>query len=124
MNMVAVALSILMGIQVIFQLLLAAGVPWGRAAWGGQHKVLPAGYRIGSLFAALFFVFAILITLSRGGIIRLFGLGMSTVFFWIYTIYFGIGIVMNAISRSKVERIWAPVVAAMFVLSLLLLIRA
>ena len=112
-----------MGIQVIFQALLAAGVPWGRAAWGGQNDVLPTGYRIGSVLSALFFIFAILITLSRGDIIGFFGYGLTTVFFWIFTIYFGIGIVMNAFSRSRIERIWAPIVAVMFVLSLLLLIR-
>jgi hypothetical protein len=35
----------------------------------------------------------------------------------------GTDIVMNALSRSKIERLWAPVVAVMFVLSLFLLIR-
>ena len=119
----AIALSALMGVQVIFQALLAAGVPWGRAAWGGQHEVLPTGFRFGSVFSALFFVFAILVALSRGDVISLFGRELTTVFFWIFTIYFGIGIAMNAFSRSKIERIWAPVLAVMFVLSLLLLIR-
>jgi hypothetical protein len=119
----AIALSALVGVQVIFHALLAAGVPWGRAAWGGQHEVLPTGFRIGSVFSALFFVFAILIALSRGDVISLFGRGLTTVFFWIYTIYFGIGTVMNALSRSKIERVWVPVVAVMFVLSLFLLIR-
>jgi hypothetical protein len=119
----SIALSVLMGVQVVFQTLLAAGVPWGRAAWGGQHAVLPTGFRIGSVFSALFFGFSMLVTLSRGEVISLFGRGVTTVFFWIYTIYFGIAIVMNALSRSKIERVWAPVVAVMFVLSLLLLIR-
>lgn len=123
MNALAIALSVLMGIQAIFQALLAAGVPWGRAAWGGQHEVLPTGFRIGSVFSALFFVFAILAALSRGDVIGLFTRGLTTVFFWIYTIYFGIGIVMNAVSRSRIERVWAPFAAVMFVLSLLLLIR-
>jgi hypothetical protein len=123
MTAVAIVLSAFMGIQVIFQALLSAGVPWGRAAWGGKHEVLPTGFRIGSVFSALFFVFAILTTLSRGEVISLFGSGLTTVFFWIYTIYFGIGIAINALSRSKIERVWAPVSAVMFVLSLLLLIR-
>ena len=119
----AITLSALMGVQVIFQALLAAGVPWGRAAWGGQHEVLPTGLRFGSVFSALFFAFAVFVTLSRGDVIGLLGHGLTTVFFWIYTIYFGIGIFMNALSRSKIERVWAPVLVVMFVLSLLLLIR-
>ncbi len=36
----------------VFQLLLAAGAPLGRLAWGGQARVLPAGLRRASLAAA------------------------------------------------------------------------
>jgi hypothetical protein len=36
-----------------FQAALAAGVPWGRVAWGGTHPgTLPAGYRAASAVAA------------------------------------------------------------------------
>jgi hypothetical protein len=79
-----------------------------------RTRYYPTPYRIGSVFSALFFVLSILVTLSRGDIISLFDSGLTTVLFWIYTIYFGIGIFMNAFSRSKIERLWAPIVTVMF----------
>ena len=123
MLVIALVLAALMVVLFVFQLLLALGVPWGRAAWGGQFEVLPNGYRVASLVAAVFFAFSVLVVLSKVEVLMLIGPKVANVFFWIYTIYFGIGIFMNAISKSKVERIWSPVVAAMFALSLVLLIR-
>jgi hypothetical protein len=122
MTAIAIALTSLLGFLVIFQILLALGFPLGKAAWGGQHKVLPTKLRIASGISVAVFIFAILIVLSKAEIITLFATTLSTVVLWILTVYFGIGIVMNAISRSKIERIWAPVVAAMCLLSLLMLI--
>jgi hypothetical protein len=123
MLVIGLVLVALMVVMFVFQLLLALGVPWGKAAWGGQSEVLPNGYRVASLAAALFFAFSVLVVLSRIDVLTLIGPRVTNVFFWIYTIYFGIGIFMNAVSKSKVERIWVPVVAAMFALSLVLLIR-
>jgi hypothetical protein len=37
------------------QNLLAAGLPWGRFAWGGQHHVLRRRLRIGSIVAVLIY---------------------------------------------------------------------
>jgi hypothetical protein len=43
----------------VFQLLLAAGVPWGEAAWGGSHEgTLPASLRIGSAGSLLVYAVA------------------------------------------------------------------
>lgn len=45
-----------------FQTALAAGAPWGAAAWGGDHHgTLPVGYRLGSAGSA-----AVLATLGLG----------------------------------------------------------
>ena len=43
------------------------------------------------------------------------------VFLWFTAIYFGIGIIMNAISRSKIERIWSLYSAVLCVLLIILL---
>lgn len=40
------------GWLVLFQLLLAAGLPLGSLAWGGQHRVLPLPFRLASLASA------------------------------------------------------------------------
>lgn len=39
-------LTLIFAGMIIFQLLLAFGIPLGRAAWGAQHEVLPLGLRI------------------------------------------------------------------------------
>lgn len=50
-----------------FEAALAAGAPFGRAAWGGAHTHLPAGLRIASAVAVGVWLFAALIILRRGG---------------------------------------------------------
>ena len=54
---------------VLFQLGLAAGAPFGRAAWGGTHPgVLPAQLRVASVVAALVWVAAALLVVRRAGL--------------------------------------------------------
>lgn len=118
-----IALSIFLAVFVVFQALLAVGRPYGEAAWGGQKgKVLPANYRIASVASSLFFVFSILVVLSKIGVIGLVSSAFADTYLWFLTGYLGLGTVMNAISRSKKERLWTPVVAVMFALCLMLMI--
>ena len=59
-------LATLLLIQVVFQLALAAGAPWGRAAWGGQNDgVLPVGFRVASGIAAVVWLWVLLVVLGR-----------------------------------------------------------
>jgi hypothetical protein len=96
------AVLILAGLTV-FQLLLIAGRPLGRFAWGGQHEVLPNNLRIGSMVSiVLYAVFAVII-LERAGLITL-GYAMPGFAIWVLAGYSTLGILMNAISRSKPER--------------------
>lgn len=49
-----------------FQVLLALGAPWGRAAWGGVHgDVLPPKLRIASAVSVVVLLIAVLIVLGR-----------------------------------------------------------
>ena len=50
-----------------FQVFLALGASWGRAAWGGTHGVLPPGLRIASAAAAVVLIVAALVVLGRTG---------------------------------------------------------
>ena len=50
-----------------FQALLAVGVPWGRAAWGGGRAELNLGLRVGSAAAAVVFLGAALVVRRQGG---------------------------------------------------------
>ena len=55
----------------IFQLLLALGMPLTGAAWGSQSDVLPPNLRLASLVASFIFLFAILVVLEKLGIVTL-----------------------------------------------------
>ena len=108
----AVLALVLLAALTVFQGLLVAGLPLGRFAWGGQHEVLPAGFRIGSLVSiALYAAFAVLV-LAAAGAVALLPDGFVAVAIWVLTGYFVLGIAMNAISRSRPERlVMTPVVA-------------
>ena len=49
-----------------FQILLAVGLPFGHAAFGGANAVLSAKLRIASALSALVFCAALYIVLERG----------------------------------------------------------
>lgn len=123
MQVLGVALSLFLLLFAIFQLLLVIGAPYGEAAWGGrQGKILPRNYRIASVFSCLFFIFSILVVLSSTVIIDLFSSSFADGYMWFLTVYMGLGIIMNAISRSKIERYWAPVIAVMFIMCLMIVL--
>jgi len=116
-----VATVILVG-YAIFQLCLILGMPWGHYAWGGQYETLPTSLRIGSGVSILIYFFAISLILSRADVRRVIKNKKVTYYgTWIFTVYFCIGILMNAISRSPVERYNVPFI---FVLAIMFLIVA
>ncbi len=107
----------------IFQALLIAGLPLGRLAWGGQHRVLPTGFRVGSAISIMLYGAFATLMLERAGIIAILpGDAIEGVGLWVLTGDFALGIVMNAISRSKPERYTMTPVA--LVLTLLCLVLA
>lgn len=66
----ALAAAGLLALVVAFQLGLAAGAPWGRAAWGGrQPAVLPARLRLASGVSALSLAAFALVVLAQGGVL-------------------------------------------------------
>ena len=104
-----------------FQVALALGAPWGRAAWGGAHERLPSALRVASAFAAVLWAVAALVILARAGF------DWSPIPFsaatWGTWVLFGLlllGTVMNLASRSRLERlIQTPVAAVLAVLCVL-----
>ena len=89
----------------MFQGCSSRALPLGRFAWGGQNEVLPASLRIGSVVSiALYAVFAVLI-LQAAGAVSLLPDGFVAVAIWVLTGYLVLGIAMNAISRSRPERL-------------------
>lgn len=111
------AAAILAGL-VGFQLLLATGRPLGRYAWGGAHTVLPLPLRIASVASCLIYAAAALVILEAANVIDLAPSNEpARTITWGLAVFFAIGVVMNAISRSVPERRMAAVALALSVLS-------
>jgi len=53
----------------VFQLAIAAGAPWGHAAWGGENAHLSAAQQGASAVAAVIYVAAALCVLCRAGVV-------------------------------------------------------
>lgn len=99
----------------VFQIFLAAGAPYGNLAWGGQHKILPKKLRIASGLSVILYSIFGLIALMAAGVVDT-GLSesaqkLAVLFVTVYSIA---GIFLNAISRSKYERlVMTPIVTVL-----------
>ena len=102
-GVISVVLLVVLG---VFQLALALGAPWGRAAWGGQNEgVLPGRLRVSSGVAGM-----VLYVLTSSELIEGDWLpGTGSVAMWILVAFFALGAVANFASRSRMERSWGPV---------------
>ena len=90
----------------IFQLLLVLGLPFGRLAYGGKYEKLPSKMKIISIVGIVIFIFASLSVLERAEIIIIFNnLMLVMVFVWIIAVYLAFITLMNAISKSKWEKL-------------------
>ena len=117
----ALALTVILAALAVFQLALALGAPFGRFAWGGQHRVLPIRMRIGCVVAIVVYAVIVVIALDRVGMIDVLPDAFSHVAMWVVFAYFVLGILMNAVSKSKPERnTMVPVTIVLSFLSLLI----
>ena len=90
----------------VFQLLLVLGLPFGRLAYGGKYEKLPSKMKIISLIGIVIFIFTSLSVLERAEIIIIFNnLMFVTVVVWIIAVYLTFITIMNAISKSKWEKL-------------------
>ncbi|WP_255769164.1 hypothetical protein [Pseudarthrobacter sulfonivorans] len=112
----------ILAVLTVFQLALIAGAPLGHLAWGGQHKVLTPRLRVGSAVSIVLYGVFAYIALARAGVTAPFLSGSFTdVTSWVLTAYFGLGVVMNGISRSRPERLtMTPTALALALLYLVL----
>jgi peptidoglycan/LPS O-acetylase OafA/YrhL len=98
-----------------FQVCLAAGVPWGRAAWGGGSGTLEASLRAQSAVAACLMAAgaAVAISALRGR--------RRPVLLRVAAAVTGLSALVNVASTSPWERFgWAPVAAILCVACLVL----
>lgn len=107
-----------------FQVALALGVPWGRAAWGGAHDRLPRGLRIASAFAAGFWIAAAFVVLGGAGQeVSPLPFRVARWGTWLLFGLLALGALMNLASRSRWERfLMSPIAALLSLLCLLVAI--
>jgi len=103
-ELAAVVVSVLLAGLAVFQVALIAGAPLGRFAWGGQSEVLPTTLRIGSAVSVV--SYAVIAWLVWRAVEQ-----PENGWIWAITAFFGVGVLMNAASRSRPERfVMTPIV--------------
>lgn len=116
----AVAFAVAATVVVGFQLALALGAPWGAYAMGGGRPGrFPPGLRVLAVVQAAVIAMLALIVLSAAGIAVPTLVDDLPWLVWLPVVVSGASLVMNAMSRSPGERrLWVPVAAVMLVSSL------
>lgn len=90
----------------VFQLLLAAGLPLGHLAWGGAHRVLPAGRRLASLISAGIAGVGGLAVAQGGGLIAgPLNAAWLTPVLWAFAGFFGLSVLLNLLGARGLERL-------------------
>lgn len=119
----AIIFTTLTGIVIIFQGCLAAGVPWGEASMGGRYPgKYPPKMRFIAVMNILILGFIAAIVLSDANLMFPQLNPISTIVIWIIVAFYIIGTIMNTITPSKMERIWAPVTLIQLITSLVVAI--
>ena len=96
-----------------FQILLAAGLPLGKAAWRGRYRVLPTKLRYASVAAVGLLGLSCWVVLARADLMspgaEPLGVRVGA---WVFAGYLSINTAGNAASTSLVERyVMTPVSA-------------
>jgi hypothetical protein len=122
-TVVAIIFTILTGIVIIFQGCLAAGAPWGKASMGGKYPgKYPPKMRIVAVLNMLILAFIAAVVLSEANLMFHQLNVISGIGIWVVVVFFAIGTIMNTITPSKIERIWAPVALIQLITSLIVAI--
>jgi hypothetical protein len=111
---------ILVGLVVLFQAALVAGMPWGEITMGGRFPgKLPARMRVAAAFSAVLALVFGLIVAVRAGLLLPQWQPLSFSLVWVVVVYFALGVIVHILTQSRWERIiWLPVVAAMLISSI------
>ena len=65
----AIIATVILVLLMYFRVVLAVWLPLGQAAWGGEHRVLPAALREGSLAAVVILGLATWMVLARANLV-------------------------------------------------------
>lgn len=120
METAAIIYTISTAIVVLFQVCLAIGLPWGAASMGGKYPgKYPPKMRIIALVNMIVLSFLTIIVLVKSGFLLPQLLSFSRYATWFVVVFSLISVVLNTITKSKIERIWIPVALIQFVTSLI-----
>ncbi|MCW8984598.1 MAG: hypothetical protein OQK55_04590 [Thermoanaerobaculales bacterium] len=116
-QLAALTAAVVLALLIVFQCLLVLGLPFGRAAWGGSHRVLPAKHRWGSAAAVPILGAAAWAVLARARFLAP-GPEVTIVRFsvWFFAGYVVLNTVGNPVSKSNVERNTMTPVSTLLVL--------
>ena len=116
----AYSFTTLTGIVILFQACLAAGLPWGKASMGGKFPgKYPPKMRLVAIINIIILGFLALIVLSRAGLLLPGIMPFAKIAIWVVVVFYFAGTIMNTITPSKIERIWAPVALLQFITSII-----
>ena len=118
----AVSGASLLGLVALFQCLLAIGLPLGRAAWGGRHRILPTKLRIASATAIGVLALAAWMLLASADLVTPGDMLAVRVAAWALAGYFALNVAMNALSKSRIERAIMLSASILLVVSYLLVL--
>lgn len=115
----AIVFIILNTIVIAFQFGLALGMPWGAASMGGKY---PGKYQTKMRFLAVFYALTLISTnifvLSKSQVISIISYPFSKILIWVVVAFYFLSTILNILTPSKIEKIWAPVSIILFILSL------
>jgi hypothetical protein len=121
MNRIAAYLFVVLMVLVsLFQLGLIAGMPWGYLAMGGAYPgVYPLEMRVAAAFQIVVYLGLALIVLSRAGVVQRIE-RFSRRMIWVVVALSALSLLMNLATPSPLERLlWSPVAALMLITSLI-----
>ena len=122
-SLAAIVFTVLTGIVMIFQGCLALGLPWGKASMGGKYPgKYPPKMKVVAIINMVILFFFVAIVLSKSDLLFPQLKPISNIGIWFVTAFMFIGTILNTITPSKIERIWAPVALFQLITSLILAI--
>lgn len=110
-------------VVISFYLALIFGMPWGAAAMGGKYPgKFPIHMRVISMMNILVMVALNVVVLSRANLMFHYFYKFSKSAIWGVVLFYLIGSILNTITPSKIERIWAPVAVSLLLTSYMIAI--
>jgi hypothetical protein len=125
-DLAAIVFAIAAAAVVTFQVALALGAPWGAYAMGGAVPGrFPPALRVAALIQGVLIGGLAIVVLATAGLALPGFAEAAPLLIWAVVAVAAIALVMNAISRSPGERrIWTPVAAVLLVSSLVVALTA